>query len=107
MRVDNPLIFTGTVTADGSKVSVEHLLYATIVATGVATLAGTAKVYASVDPDGADASFYDTTKVATLTGTPGLFPVDLGPMGYKWIKIMFAKTGGTGSISVRMHAKGA
>ena len=118
MRVLNEVLADATSTGadfESSVVCVEHLFAACIQATWTGTTAGTFQVQASNDvgdvKQPSSPGVTNWTDVASATAAPagsaasGL--IHLSDIGYKWLRVKFTRSAGTGAATIRIHAKGA
>lgn len=112
MKRTNPIVLSGDATGNvtGTAIPASHLIQGSFqVITGDVAVAGTVRVQMSNDQDGSgdyDAGSFTPTNwsdipSATSTVTAGVgSPILLTTMAYRWIRVLFTRTGGTTTITV-------
>lgn len=110
MRVLNDALSeaqAGATSFDSTAIEVGHIAFAALQAQWTGTVAGTLQVQASCDP-AAPTNWNDLSgKSLTPSGSAGSGLVELANMGYRWLRVTWTRTGGSGAITLRLNGKGA
>lgn len=102
---------TGSIT--GAKIDSNQLMAASFqVVTGDVAVAGTVKIQASNDicndqyqPDQFTPTNWSDIPSATSTVAAGVGPlITINQLSYRWMRVVFTRTGGTTTINVNMFA---
>lgn len=101
-----------TATLDSNVPNVDFMLGCAIQCIFIGNATGNLTLQGSCDPI-TDQQLQAGTTVTNWTdittsalAAPGTVMFNVSDIGYKWLRIHYAKTGGTGSITINVHAKG-
>ncbi len=117
MRFDNTLIVNASdasVTIISSPVTLESIYGFAIQSVFTGSPVGTLKLQASCDPGTVTAGAYGTNVnnwndipgYSTAISSSGNTMYNLDAQFYKWVRLVYTATSGTGTLSARFNAKG-
>jgi hypothetical protein len=100
-----------TATTNGPAIDANQLISMSVQAIKAADAEGTVKLQASNDegpPSGAGAPPSNWTDIAsatvTLTASPGTFLIPKTDLCYRWVRVVYTRTGGGGALTVKTMA---
>jgi hypothetical protein len=120
MRNSNDLVFNAgdmslaSITSD--TINLENILYLAVQAIWTGTPTGTIKLQGSCDTgktiagnlDGVSVTNWTDITSATLapSGAAGSGFIEIKETGIKWARLVYTRSGGSGSLTARFNAKG-
>lgn len=114
VKVLNAGVMTGTNVVNGDAFNVDNLLHAAIQAiwSAGATPVGTLKLQGSCDAPvsgkGTDVTNWsDLGVTASVSGNTGSAILQAANMGFKWLRLVYTNTSGTGTLNAFANAKDA
>jgi hypothetical protein len=100
-----------TASTNSAAIVATNVLYVSVQAVATSTIAGTVKIQFSndiVNEQIGPTNWIDIpSATVSLTGTAGAFGIAKIDSCYKWLRIVFTKSGGTGTVSVNVNTIGA
>lgn len=104
--LNKPSILSASASIDSSEISTAFQIQCSVQAVATGTLAGNLKLQFSndsVDPT----NWSDITNATvSITGTPGVFSIQKTELCYNFVRVVFTKSGGTGTITVNYQSLG-